>query len=227
MRLAALLSGGKDSMYSMYKCMQEGHEIRYIISFVSENPDSYMFHVPNINLVKEQAKLLEIKHIEIPTKGIKEQELEDIEKALKSIALEIDGIVTGATASNYQKSRIDAICDRLGIKSLAPIWQAPPEETLRNMINDGFEIIIVTVAAPPLDQEWLGKHITHDVIDELVKLNKKHGIHILFEGGEAESFVTDCPMFSKKIKIIDSEKIWDNKLKHGILKINKIKIVDK
>ncbi|MBI4894986.1 MAG: TIGR00289 family protein [Candidatus Aenigmarchaeota archaeon] len=227
MRLAALLSGGKDSMYSMYKCMQEGHEIRYIISFISENPDSYMFHTPNIDLVKEQAKLLGIKHIEIPTKGEKEKELDDIEAALKSIAIEIDGIVTGATASTYQKSRIDAICERLGIKSLAPLWQLPPEETLRNMINEKFEIFIVTVAAPPLDQEWVGRKVTHEVVDDLVKLNKNHGIHILFEGGEAESFVTDCPMFPKKIKIVESEKVWNNKLKHGILNIKKIKLIEK
>ncbi len=227
MRLAALLSGGKDSMYSMWKCMLEGHEIKYILSFVSENPDSYMFHVPNINLVSEIAKMLGIPHIEIKTKGEKEKELEDIENALRNIVVDIDGIVTGATASNYQKSRIDNICQKLGIKSLAPIWLAEPESTLRQMIDDGFEMIFVAVAAPPMDEKWLGRRIDHECVDELVKLNKKYGIHILLEGGEGESLVLDCPVYKKKIIIKEAEKEWYPETKHGIYRIKKIAMIDK
>ena len=222
-----MISSGKDSLYSMFLSMREGHEIRYIISFVSENPDSYMFHTPNIDLVKEQARLLNIRHVEIQTKGEKEKELDDIENALKSMILDLDGVVTGAVQSNYQKSRIDAICDRLGIKSLAPLWQKDPVQTLRDMINDGFEIIITAVAAPPLDETWLGRKIDSDCIYDLIRLNKQYGIHILGEGGEYESLVLDCPMFSKRMKMLDAEKMWNKKLKHGILNINKIILKEK
>src|SRR3989344_6186250 len=115
MRLAALISGGKDSLYSMYILRKQGHEIRYIIAFFSKNPESYMFHIPNVRLVEEQAKLMGIKCLKVSTKGEKEKELDDIERVLASLK-DIDGIVTGATASNYQKSRIDDICKRLSIE---------------------------------------------------------------------------------------------------------------
>ena len=227
MKLAALISGGKDSLYSMYKARQEGHEIRYIITFFSENPESYMFHIPNVHLVEEQAKLMGIECIKVPTKGEKEKELDDIRNILASLNGKIDGIVTGATASSYQKARIDNICKELSIESMAPIWQAPPAQTLRNMIAEGFRIMLVGIAAPPLDDKWLGRIVDEQCVKELEKLYEKHGIHILFEGGEAESLVLDCPMFSGRMELVESEKHWDAKSRSGWLEIKKVKIVNK
>ena len=226
MKLAALVSGGKDSLYAAYLASKE-HKIEYIISVVSENPESYMFHYPNIHLVKEQAKLMNIEFIEKKTKGEKEKELEDLEDALRAIKNNIDGVVTGAVASNYQKMRIDSICKSLGLLSFAPLWHVPAEQYINDAILDGFEMIIVGVAAPPLDQDWLGRQINGDVIRELQKLNKKHGIHVGGEGGETESLVLDCPMFSKRIEIVDSEKIWDSKTRSGYLDIKEIELIDK
>ncbi|MBI2173470.1 MAG: diphthine--ammonia ligase [Candidatus Aenigmarchaeota archaeon] len=217
MRLAALLSGGKDSLYSMYKARQEGHKIRYVIVFFSENPESYMFHIPNVHLVEEQAKLMGIECIKVPT----------IRNILASLKGKIDGIVTGATASNYQKTRIDNICKELSIGSMAPIWQAPPAQTLRNIIAEGFRIMIVGIAAPPLDDKWLGRLVDEQCVKELEALNEKHGIHVLFEGGEAESLVLDCPMFPRRMEVVESEKHWDAKSRSGWLEIKRVNIINK
>lgn len=226
MRLASLLSGGKDSMYALYLASKT-NEIKYIIYFESENEESYMFHTPNIHLVKEQAKLLGIEVIRQRTKGIKEDELKDIKSVLESLKGKIDGITTGAIASNYQKSRIDNICSELKIESIAPFWGRDPETVFREMIRDGFKIMIVAVAAPPLDEKWLGQIVDNKTIDELVKLNKKYGIHITFEGGEAESFVLDCPLFKKEIIPVETEIKWDAKTRSGTLNIKKIELKDK
>ncbi|MBI4896449.1 MAG: TIGR00289 family protein [Candidatus Aenigmarchaeota archaeon] len=227
MRLAALLSGGKDSLYALYQEQQKGHDIKLIITFLSENQESYMFHTPNIHLVAEQAKLMNIPIVQIKTKGEKEKELEDIRAVLRKQKTEIDGVVTGATASNYQKSRIDAICHELELASLAPLWNAPPEQTLRRMVADGFRIMIVAVAAPPLDETWLGRIVNAACIDDLVALNKKYGIHILFEGGEAESLVLDCPLFSKQMIVVSAEKQWDIKTRSGRLAITDVSFKEK
>lgn len=223
--LAALVSGGKDSLYALYLAGKEN--IRYIITFASDNPESYMFHIPNIHLVEEQAKLMGIKIIKKPTKGIKEKELDDIKSALKAVSGEIDGVVTGAIESNYQKQRIDKICKELDLKSIAPLWHQDPEKLLRSMIRNGFEIIITGVAAPPLNEGWLGRKIDEACLKELVQLNKKYKIHICFEGGEGETFVKFCPMFNKRIEILDSIKHWDVKTKSGTLEIKKIRRIDK
>ncbi len=226
MRLAALISGGKDSVYSAYLAGKE-HEIVYAISMVSENPESYMFHFPNIHLVKEQAKLMNIPLIEKKTKGVKEEELDDIEEVLLSIKGGVDGLVTGALASTYQKMRIDGICKRLDLLSIAPLWHRDPAEYLRAALRDKFDVIIVGVAAPPIDASWLGRKLDEKMIDELVQLNLRHGIHPAGEGGELESLVLDCPMFSKKMEVLESEIVWDPKTYSGQLNVKKFRLVDK
>ncbi len=226
MKLASLISGGKDSLYAMYLESRK-HEIKYIISIVSENPESYMFHVPNIHLVEEQANLMGIPLIKKQTGGVKEEELKDLEEVLFTIADEVDGIITGAVASEYQKGRIDKICEKLKIKSIAPLWHKNPEILLKNMLKNKFDIIITSVAAPPLDEEWLGRKIDEECISELKRMNKEHGIHIMGEGGEYESLVLDCSMFKKRINIIEAEKIWDKKTRSGVLDIKKINVARK
>jgi diphthine-ammonia ligase len=220
MKLAALLSGGKDSMYSLYLAGKD-NEIVHTLSFVSENQESYMFHIPNIHLVEEQAKLMDVPHTCVSTKGIKEEELDDIKSALVKLKKEknIEGIITGAVASVYQKSRIDKICEEIGLKSLAPIWGMPLGKGVEDMINAGFEIIIVAVGAPPLDEKWLGRTLDKKCLDELMILHQKYGIN--------PSLVLNCPLFSKKIIIKDSENVWDEKTHSGHMKIKKIDFAEK
>ncbi len=226
MKLAVLASGGKDSLYAAYLASLE-NDIEYIISMIPENTASYMFHHPNISYVKQQAGLMGIALIEKKTKGEKEKELVDLEEVLGSIRNEIDGVVTGAVASTYQKLRIDTICKSLGLLSIAPLWHTEPSEYMKKMIREGFETIIVGVAAPPLNEEWLGRKVDDKCIDELVVLNKKHGIHVAGEGGEFETFVTDSPMFFRKIEILRAEKNWDEKGRSGTYDIKEVRIVQK
>lgn len=226
MRLAALISGGKDSIYATYVASKE-HDVEYAISMVSENPASYMFHFPNTHLVKKQAALMGLQFVEKKTKGEKEKELKDLEDVITSLKDEIDGIVTGALASSYQKMRIDSICKRHDLLSIAPLWHRDPAEYLRAALRDGFEIIFVGVAAPPLDAKWLGRRLDEKAIEELVELNKKHGIHVGGEGGEFESLVLDCPLFLKRIEVVRAETNWNEKERSGTYDIKEIKLIDK
>ncbi|MCX6818753.1 MAG: TIGR00289 family protein [Candidatus Aenigmarchaeota archaeon] len=221
MRLAALVSGGKDSLYAAYLASKE-HSIAFIVSIISENPESYMFHVPNATLVAKQAESMQLPLIQKSTKGEKEKELSDLKNALVGIKDKIDGVVSGAVQSNYQKNRINKICSDLNLISLAPLWHKEPAELLRSMLSAGFEIIITAVAAPPLDESWLGRKIDEETIKELIKLNKQYGISIVGEGGEFETFVINCPLFKKKLKIIKAKKQWDAKTKSGVLIIKEV-----
>lgn len=211
MRLASLLSGGKDSVYAMFLAMQEDHEVPVLVSIASENPESYMFHVPNIHLVKLQAEAMEIPLIYRRTKGVKEEELEDLKDALRDAIrdYQIEGIVSGAIFSNYQRSRIDDMAEDLGLESLSPLWKRKPKDLLSEMVEKGFKIIISAVAAEGLGPEWLGVTIDSMVIEELAHLHNTCYVCTAGEGGEFETLVIDAPMFKKKIKIIEAEKEWD------------------
>ena len=208
MRLAALISGGKDSLYAAYKS-SGGNELVCIISFKSKRADSYMFHIPNIELVKLQAESMGIPLIFAESSGIKEKELKDIKKALQTAIkkYKIEGVVSGALASNYQKERIDKICSNLKIKSIAPLWHIGPEKYLKELIKNNFKAIIVGIAADGLTKDFLGHEINEDFIKKIEKLN----IHGGGEGGEYESLVLDCPLFKKKLKINKSRIEMENK----------------
>nr|AQS32401.1 hypothetical protein [uncultured archaeon] len=198
MKLAALISGGKDSIYAAY-IISNQHKIACLISFKSKRSDSYMFHIPNIDLVKLQAESMDIPLIFMESSGIKEKELNDIKKALK-IAIKkykIEGVVSGALASNYQKSRIDNICNELKLKSIAPLWHVNPEQYLKDLIINNFKAIITGIAADGLTKDFLGKEINNDFLNKI----KKTKIHLAGEGGEYESLVLDCPLLNKRLKI--------------------------
>ena len=201
MKAAILFSGGKDSCYSAYLAKQSGHELVCLISVVSENSESYMFHTPNIEKTKKQAEVMGLPLVFQTTKGEKEKELEDLENAIKKAKAEykIEGIVTGAIKSVYQAKRVQKICDKLNLKCLNPLWQKDEFEYLDELIKNKFEVIVVGVFAYPLDKTWLGRKIDKNFIKDVRELNKKYKIHPAGEGGEFETFVLDCPLFKKSL----------------------------
>ena len=198
MRLAALVSGGKDSIYAAYRASKE-NEIACLITFKSKRADSYMFHIPNVELVKLQAKSMSLPLIFAESSGIKEKELKDIKNELSTAIkkYKIQGVVSGALASNYQKERIDNICNELKIASIAPLWHIEPKKYIKELIKNNFKVIIVGIAADGLTKDFLGREIDENFIKKIEKLN----IHGGGEGGEYESLVIDCPLFKKRLKI--------------------------
>lgn len=228
MRLGVLFSGGKDSCLALMKAGKiKGNEIICLISILSKNKESFMFHTPNIEITKLQAKAIKIPLIQKITEGIKEEELGDLEEIIKQAKnkYKLDGIVTGALASVYQASRIQKICDKLELKCINPLWQKDQEDVLNEILKNKFEVIISGVFAYPLDEKWLGKKIDKKIIEELVKLKEKYQINPAGEGGEIETTVLNAPFFKKKIKIVKSENNWQGN--SGIFIIKKAKLEDK
>ncbi|RLI87346.1 MAG: TIGR00289 family protein [Candidatus Altiarchaeales archaeon] len=209
MRLAALTSGGKDSLYAVYLARKGGHDIRYLLSMTPESHESYMFHHPNIELTEIQAELMGIPLLVEKTSGEKEEELKDLERLILRVKDEVDGILTGVIASNYQRERIDGICEKFSLECISPLWHINPEKYWHELMRSGFRIMITSVSAEGLDKGWLGRIIDEKAIDELKELNRRFKIHLSFEGGEAETLVLDCPMFRKGIKIVEAKREWD------------------
>ena len=207
MRLAGLLSGGKDSIYAAHLAQQEGHTLSYLVSLRSENPDSYMFHTVNIDITRLQADAWGIPYVAAETKGVKEEELTDLKKALGE--LDIDGVITGAIASQYQAARIDKLCEELGLTHFHPLWGMDREQLLNEMLDSCMKVIFSAVAAHGLTQKWLGEPLTPKIIVQLRELHTRYGVDMCGEGGEYESLVTDAPWFTQRIRISEAEKTWD------------------
>ncbi|WP_297421088.1 diphthine--ammonia ligase [Thermococcus sp.] len=218
MRVAVLYSGGKDSNYALYWALEQGFEVKYLVSMVSESDESYMYHVPNIHLTELQARAIGISLVKGFTSGEKEKEVEDMKIVLGGLS--IDGIVSGALASEYQKRRVDRMAKELGLESFAPAWHRDPVDYMRELI-DIFDIVVVGTAAYGLDERWLGQEIDEKALEELVKLNGKYKIHVAGEGGEFETFVRDAPFFKARIVFDEVEKRWDECSYSGVLEVKR------
>ena len=132
----------------------------------------------------------------------------------------IQGIVSGALRSDYQRTRIDCMAERLGIHSFSPLWHMPPEEHMWNLIKAGFDVRFSAVAAEGLDESWLGKKLSEEVLEELIHLNRKNGLNIDGEGGEFETSVLSAPWFNSLDWSIENE--WNRQ--SGRIKIRHAKI---
>jgi len=206
MRVAALCSGGKDSSYALWLAIQQGHEIAHLVAMIPRRDDSWMFHYPNINLIDLFAECTGLHLTKAETSGERRQELVDLKQVLQG--LDVEGVVSGAIASNYQRGHIDRICEELGLASLAPLWGREPAELIQEMLKAGFDIIITGIAAQGLDSGWLGRKLDEKALQELSKLRERYEVNPSGEGGEYESLVLDAPFFKSKIEVVDAEKIW-------------------
>ena len=206
LRVAALVTGGKDSALALHRAVQQGHEVVRLVTMVPQRADSWMFHSPNIGLTDLFAEAVGIPLVKAKTSGEKETEVADLKQALAQLS--IDAVVSGAIFSRYQKDRVDRICKELGIKHVAPLWQENPLKILDEILHLKVKAIIVGAYAHGFSQDWLGREIDKSAVRDLIELNRRFEVSIVGEGGEYETLVLDALFFSKRIRLIETEVIW-------------------
>ena len=202
MSWAALTSGGKDSILSCQKALDDNKQVKYLVTVRPENRESYMFHSANLDAVPVIAEVAGMEYVEILTHGKKEEELADLGKGLA--ALDIEGVTAGAVASVYQADRVKAITDRLGIELFTPLWHMDTEQLLRE-VSERMDARIVVTAAEGLDESFLGTRIDESLITRLKTIAGRHRINLAGEGGEYESLTLDAPFYSRPVKYTTQE----------------------
>lgn len=212
MKLASLFSGGKDSVYAIYLAKQQGHQITCLLSIFAKSDESHLLHHPNLQWTKLQSQSMNIPHLTLESNSDNVDDelilLEDLLKSAKE-KFGIDGLVHGGIKSKFQKEKFSSVCGKLGLSVMSPLWDSEPKKYMNDLIDANFDFIMTTVSSDGLDDSWLGKPISKSEIDKLIQLSKKFEFNLNFEGGESETFVTNCPLFSYPIKIIQFEKNWD------------------
>lgn len=226
MRVATLFSGGKDSTYAAYLA-SKSDELACLVTIFPRTETSYMFHYPNLKWTALQAEVAGVPQLVGTTEGVKEEELSDLRAVLLSAKerFGLGGVYTGALASVYQKSRVESICSELGLECISPLWHVDPETHLRALVREGFVTVVVSVSALGLDEKWLGRALDEAAIDELAALGARYKFHVGLEGGEGETFVLDCPLFSKRIEVVSGQKHWRGD--SGYLEIKEARAVPK
>jgi len=208
MKAVVLFSGGKDSTYALHHAISDGYEIEELIIIEPIEEDSYMYHIPVISWASLIAEAMEIKY--------SVYKLSDDMGSLKKVLqkYDVDAVVAGAIASEYQRSRIAKLCDELGFELYIPLWNMNQRALLQEMMLLNFKIMIVGVAVEGMDESFLGKIIDSEIFRRLTELEKKYRINIAGEGGEYETLVVDAPFFKKRLKIEEFTIHWDGMRGH-------------
>ena len=217
---ASLFSGGKDSSWALYRAMASDRNVSHLVT-VHPGEASYMYHVPATRLARLAAESIGLPLIEVDPEAFDAEEATDssvqgdrelapLEAALADLDAEVGlaGVTAGAVESEYQTSRIRGMCDRLGIDLYAPLWGENPRNLAEAMLDAGFDIRIVRVAARGLDASWLGRTLDVEALGELDDLNEEYGVHVLGEGGEFETLVVDGPHLDRRIEL-EYEPRWE------------------
>ncbi len=200
MRAVTLFSGGKDSFLSAMIAEEQGYLIEYGITIIPEEY-SMMFHYPNSHISEYAASLLGFPIQYIPENKYKEY--------IKNISRNgIDAIVTGAIASDYQKTRIEKLCYEYKTIVYSPLWRKKQDYVIEQLILRDIKAMLVSVSAEGFMDSDLGATIDENYLFHLKDLEKKYGINIAGEGGEYETFVYG--LGNNYVKKMKSKKVWKN-----------------
>lgn len=222
MRLAALYSGGKDSTFALYLAEQMGHDIPYVVN-IRPDAESWIFHVPNQNVVPMLAQSMGKELRVVPTDGTEEGDMKALSDVLKD--MDVEGIVTGAVWSDYQWDRMNMVCGELGLKVISPLWRKDQRMVLNEMMDAGIKAVVIGTYAEGLSEKWLGRPLDAEAQKDLLALNKEYGISVIGEGGEYESLTIDSPMQDSVLSIDECRKEWKNMA--GTMHVTKATLIPK
>ena len=225
MKVAIMYSGGKDSTYAVDYALQRGWDIAYLLSVKPNRKDCFLFHYATVEHTDKQAKLFGLKHIIVPCTVADPKKEADIVKEVVE-KNPVDAVVLGGTG--LQMTQIKSIQDALqplGIEAFASHSGMDHDKVMLEMLNRGYKFMITQVASDGL-MDWLGREINIYNFDDLKRDSQVFGFHVGFEGGYADTFCLDGPIFDKKIEILESKKVIDDQY-CGHIVFKKMKLAKK
>lgn len=216
MKVVALLSGGKDSCYTLLRTRQHSHTIVALAHIQPPlhvpEPDSFMYQSVASSAVETLAQAFELPLYTVRTTAravvtqlaytpTPHDEVEDLVTLLQKVKRahpDVGAVCAGALWSDYQRLRVESAASRIGLLTLAYLWRREQRQLLDEMIQVGVDAILVKVAGIGLCENHLGKSLAQ-MRETLVKLETTYGSHVCGEGGEFETFVLWIPGMKKRV----------------------------
>lgn len=204
MKVVASWSGGKESCFACYKAIQEGFDVSCFLTMMT-NEGKSNFHMLNAKLLDAQSQAIEIPIVKRKTTlDTYEQEFK---KALRQMKAEgVKGLVTGdiCEVPLHEEGWLNRVCKEVDIKPIKPLWGYNTKQVLSDFIDEGFEATVIAVKTEVMGAEWLGRKLNKKFLSDLLKVGT---IDPCGERGEYHTYVTDGPLFKKRIRILETEKM--------------------
>lgn len=204
MNVASSWSGGKDSCLACYKAIESGYRVTHLLNFIAREYKRCCFHGIEADLLNLQADLIGIPLIQKEVSP----DMEKYETEFKAAASEIKtksvhGMVFGDVYLEEHKNWVERVCEDLEILPIEPLWNHSPSKVVEEFIDLGFKAMVVSCQADLLGKDFIGRCLDRDLLQEL----KMRNICPCGENGEFHTFVTDGPIFKRRIEILESEPV--------------------
>ncbi|MEW5757996.1 MAG: diphthine--ammonia ligase [Candidatus Omnitrophota bacterium] len=218
-------SSGKDSCFAVYKALNSGYDVRYLLNFISRDSKRGCFHGIENKLIQFQAECIGIPLVQKEVTADMKKYEEEFKEAV--VKLKEEGIVNMVFGDIYlldHISWVERVCGEIDINAIEPLWNKNPLNIMNEFIDLGFKAVVVSAQAEKLDSSFIGKEVTKDLVREFVAKN----VCPCGENGEFHTFVVDGPIFKKRIEITKSEPILKEGFwKHWFLDIKEYRVVEK
>lgn len=217
---ASFFSGGKESIYALYKALKMGFNVKYLIfcnySFPRISP-----HTLNIEVVRAEAKLIGIPLIECtPEKGL---EMEFLGGLL--MRLGVEAVVGGDVYLIDHYNWLERLCSSIGVKCLEPIWIGDGDKSgniLIEEVREGVEAMICGVKAE-LDGRLLGRVIDRGFLNEFLEYCALMDIDPCGERGEYHTIVLRSPLYRGSIQVLSYDTVMEEDYLY--IRVNGYKVV--
>lgn len=121
-------------------------------------------------------------------------------------ALGVTHVVFGDIVGAPHRAWNEQVCAAHGLTPVMPLWELPTLQLAREFLGKGGEALLVTVRPPALDESWLGRALSHDLLARLAEM----GIDPCGEFGEYHTVVTNCPLFSSRLELTPGRHVLSN-----------------
>lgn len=197
---ASFFSGGKESVYALYKALEMGLNVKYLI-YCHYNFPRMSPHTLNMEMVRVEAKLIGIPLIECyPEKGL---EMEFLRGLLMKLG--VNAVVGGDIYLIDHYNWLEKLCSPIGVKCIEPLWIGD-EDKSRNILIDevksGVEAMICGVKSK-LNGGLIGKIINRDFLNSFLEYCSLKNIDPCGERGEYHTIVLKSPLYKKSIQILN------------------------
>ncbi|MFQ5710243.1 MAG: diphthine--ammonia ligase [Candidatus Geothermarchaeales archaeon] len=227
MKVAVMFSGGKDSTYCLHEALKRGWEVVVLIAVKPKNTEAYLWHYATVEWTSLSSEALGIPLIMLRCDKIgPEEEAQELEGILDKIKVDVL-LLGGIGLQKTQIRAIERVAEKFRVRVVLPHKGRDHYELVKNAIEEGFDIRITQVASYGLGPEWLGRRLDLDSLEQLKRLSEKCGFQVGFEGGSAETFVVDGPIFKKRIEFLDTAKVWDEGTSSGYLEVKDARLIPK
>jgi uncharacterized protein (TIGR00290 family) len=194
-RAAISWSGGKDSCAALQRAALS-HDVVAMVTMFDDDAARSRSHGLRPEVLAAQAQRLGLRQII----GRCSWDTYDaaFAGALASLAASgITHVVFGDILFDEHREWAERITHPHRLKAVEPLWGCSTTALFDEWVDSGSEALIVTARATVLDQSWLGRPLSRQLLPEFVRL----GVDPCGERGEYHTVVTRSPLFSTPLRL--------------------------